>query len=232
MTEFTGEFFLPGQTKKRIFDDHFGRYEFAAGFAKGKRVLDIACGSGYGSYLIASSGAAFVQGVDISKEAIDSARRRFISDNLNYEQCDLLDFASSRPFDLIISFETIEHIHDFQRAIATYANLLADDGLLLISSPNRNITSPGAKTIADPPNNPFHVREFTTDELITELENGGLVVDRDKIYGQRLQIYFKNRTFLKIYKKIFQPHKLSNKYPKKFQILQPRYFIILAKKNK
>jgi SAM-dependent methyltransferase len=231
MTEFTGEFFLPGQTKKRLFDDHFGRYEFAAAFARGKRVLDIACGSGYGSYLVASSGAAFVQGADLSREAIAEARRRFVLGNLSYDQGDLLEFSAPDPFDLIISFETIEHIDDFRKAIERYRQLLAEDGLLLISSPNRNITSPDARSIDDSPNNRFHVREFTVEELIWELEKGGFQVDRDQIFGQRLQFYFKNRLLLKIYKKIFQPHKLSNRKPKKFKLFQPRYFVLLAKKK-
>lgn len=231
MTEFTGEFFLPGQTKKRLFDDHFGRYDFAVPFARGKRVLDIACGSGYGSYLVASAGAAFVQGVDLSQEAIAVARRRFVLDNLQYERSDLLDFVSDRPFDLIISFETIEHIGDYRMAIAKYRQLLAEDGLLLLSSPNRIITSPEAQSIEDPPSNRFHIREFTVPELIAELDKGGFRVEPDQIFGQRLQFYFADRRLLKLYKKLFQPHKLSNKKPKRFKMLQPRYFVLLATKK-
>lgn len=231
MTEFTGEFFLPGQTKKRLRDDHQGRYQFALNHIKGKRVLDMACGSGYGSFMLATGGAAWVDGVDISEEAISYARQQFQYNNLKYTVSDLLTYEPSAKYDILVSYETIEHVNDYKGVIATYYDLLAPGGKLLVSTPNRKITSPQAVNLQGAPSNIYHVREFIVSELVDELVSLGFSVGKNDIYGQRLQPFFKNRKLLKMYKKVFQPHKFSNPYPKFYHKLEPRYFIIMAVKK-
>jgi 2-polyprenyl-3-methyl-5-hydroxy-6-metoxy-1,4-benzoquinol methylase len=231
MTEFTGEFFLPGQTKKRLLADHQGRYQFARKFIEGKRVLDMACGSGYGSFMLASSGAIRVDGVDISEAAIGYARTNFKRENLTYIASDLLAFAPAEKYNVVVSFETIEHIENYREVIKKYQELLEPGGVLLLSTPNRLITSPKAKTLADAPSNVYHVREFIAQELVAELVAAGFIVDRRNIYGQRLQPYFRSQKLLKVYKKIFQPHKFSNAYPKRFSKMAPRYLLIQAIKE-
>jgi len=231
MSNFTGEYFLPGQTKKRLWDDHQGRYQFAQKFIEGKRVLDMACGSGYGSFMLAANGARWVDGVDISEDAIGFARENYQQENLKYVASDLLSFSSVEKYEVLVSFETIEHIDDYRGVIRKYWELLTPGGILLVSTPNRNITSPKAKTLADAPNNAYHVREFTVAELASELTAAGFFVDEGKIFGQRLQPYFRAQWLLKYYKKIFQPHKFSNVYPKLFKMLAPRYFVVQAYKE-
>ena len=68
--EFTGEFLVPGQSPAHLEQDHLERYRFARGFADGRRVLDIACGAGYGSQMLAEAGAETVTGVDLNQDII------------------------------------------------------------------------------------------------------------------------------------------------------------------
>ena len=77
---FTGEFFIPGKSGNRLEQDHMERYLFAAKFAQGKNVLDIACGSGYSSPLFVESGAVSYLGVDINKDLVKYANESYLSD--------------------------------------------------------------------------------------------------------------------------------------------------------
>src|SRR5450759_894493 len=93
--------------------EHASRYVFAAPLCIGKRVLDVACGEGYGAFMLARQGATEVIGVDISDEAIAIARHRFARDDVQFLIGDVLDLPAllgeQPPFDVIVSFETIEH---------------------------------------------------------------------------------------------------------------------------
>ena len=158
--EFTGERFVPG-ARGPIWIEHWHRYHFAAPFARGKRVLDIACGEGYGSALLART-AASVTGVDISAEAIAHARRTYAGvGNLRYAEgsCTAIPLGDA-SVDFAVSFETIEHIHEQAEFLAELARVLAPDGVLLLSSPDKaEYTDKTGVT------NEFHVRELYRDEL-------------------------------------------------------------------
>src|SRR5512146_3443739 len=106
---FTGERFTP-ECVREIWYEHWHRYAFAREFARGKRVLDAACGEGYGSALLAGT-AARVLGVDIADDAIAHARARYMRANLRFERgaCTALDVPAA-SFDLAVSFETVEHV--------------------------------------------------------------------------------------------------------------------------
>lgn len=161
--EFTGERFTP-ECVREIWQEHWHRYAFACGLAKGRRVLDAACGEGYGSDLLARVADAVV-GMDISDDAIHHAKSRYRRSNLQFEHGDVTALTrASGEFDLIVSFETLEHVEAQQGLIEGFAHALNDAGLLLISSPDKHTYSEVLGT-----RNEFHVRELYRDELLALL---------------------------------------------------------------
>lgn len=159
--EFTGERFTP-ECVREMWYEHLHRYAFAVPMARGRRVLDAACGEGYGSRLLAGS-AAEVTGVDIDAASIAHARERYGSTaSLKFETGDAtaLDAFADASFDLIVSFETLEHVLEQERMLAGFRRLLAPGGVLLISSPDR-----ANYTDATGVDNPFHVRELYRPEF-------------------------------------------------------------------
>ncbi len=161
--EFTGERVVPGKTPQTIYDEHIYRYIFASGLAENKVVLDVACGTGYGTRHLAEKGSGKVVGVDISAEAVDYARERFGKDNKASFVCanaTRLPFGDN-AFDMIVSFETIEHIRQHGKFLAECRRVLKENGLLICSTPNRRIFSP--KLVK--PINTFHVKEFWPGEF-------------------------------------------------------------------
>jgi SAM-dependent methyltransferase len=177
--DFTGERFTP-ECVREIWYEHWHRYVFARAFARGKRVLDAACGEGYGSALLASE-AASVLGVDIAEDAIAHARARYADRhaNLRFERgdCTVLDLPAG-SFDLITSFETLEHVMAQQALIDGFARVLATNGVLLISSPDKRAYSDVSGF-----RNEFHVRELYRDELLALLKPHFPFVH---LYGQKL----------------------------------------------
>ena len=231
MIEFTGEQFVPGVSSKRMRDDHLQRYKFASRFVSGKDVLDVACGAGYGSvFLKEYGGAKSVLGVDISSDVVKSAIEKYKRDGVDFTVGDLANFNPTRKFDTIVSFETIEHVHDYKSALSNLYKLLNDGGNLIISTPNRPVTSPYARTLSDKPRNPYHVREFAVSEIVSALRGVGFEVSSHNIYGQRQQYVFKNRVINRIYKKIFKPDIRSSP---KVELLtnEPRFIVIVATKS-
>jgi len=180
--QFTGERVVKGSTPERIWLDHMGRYEFASRYVKEKNLLDISCGTGYGSKYLYDAGATKVIGVDISSEIIDFARTQHQINGLEFKVGDIqkLDFPGNH-FDVITCFETIEHVQSQKKAFMELKRVLKPKGLLIISSPNRKLTSP-RKSINDRPDNPFHTKEFSTIEFISVVENYFGIL---KVYGQR-----------------------------------------------
>lgn len=175
---FTGERFTP-ECVREIWYEHWHRYAFALPLVQGKRVLDAACGEGYGSNMLAGQ-AAHVTGVDISSEAVQHARARYASrSNVSYEVSDAaaLSFAD-RSFDVVVSFETLEHLAAQEALVAGFARVLADDGLLLISSPDKATYSDIAGF-----RNEYHVRELYREELLELLRPHFPYV---RLYGQKL----------------------------------------------
>jgi ubiquinone/menaquinone biosynthesis C-methylase UbiE len=180
--EFSGERVVEGGTPERIWLDHVARYEFAGRYVKRKHVLDIACGTGYGCAILCHSKAKEVIGGDIASETVQFAYARYKMDRLKFKVCDILniDFPENY-FDVITCFETIEHVKDQEKGLIELRRVLKSKGLLIISSPNRKLTSAG-KSITDPPNNPFHVKEYSTKEFISVLGNYFEIL---QFYGQR-----------------------------------------------
>ena len=157
---FTGERFIPG-LKGEIWMEHWHRYHFASRWAAGQRVLDVACGEGYGSALLARS-AAHVTGVDVSEHAIAHAKGAY-ADRRNLElvraSCTDLPLPGA-SVDVAVTFETIEHIAEQDRFLDELARVLKPDGVLVLSCPNK-------LEYSDKRNyrNEFHVKEMYRDEL-------------------------------------------------------------------
>jgi SAM-dependent methyltransferase len=158
--EFTGERFLPGASGE-IWYEHWHRYHFAAKLAAGREVLDVACGAGYGSALLARQ-ARHVVGADISTETIEHARRVYAAvPNLEFRQadCAALPFPDA-SFDAVVSFETIEHIAAQEKFLDEARRVLRPAGLFVLSSPNKLEYSDRRGC-----SNEYHVRELYRDEL-------------------------------------------------------------------
>lgn len=153
----TGERMVPEHAAARTFWEHVGRYRFALGFARGRRVLDVACGEGYGAAALLRAGAAGLVGVDRAPEVVAHARARY---GIDARAGDALDLPlADRSVDLVVSFETIEHVDDQARFLDECARVLAPGGTLVVSTPNRPVYS------AEGHHNPHHHRELDEAEF-------------------------------------------------------------------
>lgn len=148
--------------------EHLSRYAVLAQFVKGKRVLDIACGEGYGSWLLKEWGATEVVGVDISESAITAAQKNFGRAGVRYlvgDACKAQEFLDHASFDIIVSFETVEHVADPLLFLQGLRTLAATNAGIFISCPNDHIAMPADKA------NPFHLRKYTFEEFQNLAEN-------------------------------------------------------------
>lgn len=158
--------------------EHAARYLFAMPFVENHKVLDIACGTGYGIGLMRSK-ANFVVGVDIDPEAAAEATAE-----CGLNGAVLLGNGVGLPFDddsfdVITSFETLEHLRERQDFLAELGRVLRTDGVLILSTPNANYSQP----VNGVPTNPFHVHEYEPRELRDELERYFKI---DSFLGQSL----------------------------------------------
>lgn len=163
-----------GGYSRRLIQEHIDRYNFAVPYIYNKIIADIACGSGYGSHLLAINGAKKVIGVDCDRKTILYAKNRYPNHNVTYKIGDANDLPiTSVSIDVIVSFETIEHIQVHQGFIKESKRILKRSGLLIISTPNRK------HSIGD---NPFHFREYDLKEF-KQMLNG--YFRKVTFYGQR-----------------------------------------------
>jgi SAM-dependent methyltransferase len=144
---------------------HVERYEWAARFVLEKRALDLACGVGYGAAILASAGARETLGVDLSDAAIAYARRAYVARGLAFEAHDAFAFEPGRRFDLVVSFETIEHVTDVVGLMSRLASLIEPGGTFVGSVPVTVSTDA----------NPFHIHDFTEQGFESLIRRAGLV---------------------------------------------------------
>jgi 2-polyprenyl-3-methyl-5-hydroxy-6-metoxy-1,4-benzoquinol methylase len=140
---------------------HTAAYAHAARLVEGKTVLDLGCNTGYGTELLSRS-AGRVDGVDVSESAIAAARSTYRASGIEFQVIDgkSLPFDSG-VFDVIVSFQVIEHIVNYANFIGEIRRVLAPGGVVVFTTPNALIRlDPGMK-----PWNEFHVREFSHSEL-------------------------------------------------------------------
>jgi 2-polyprenyl-3-methyl-5-hydroxy-6-metoxy-1,4-benzoquinol methylase len=145
---------------------HLARYEWCRELVAGKSVVDAACGTGFGSRILAEAGASSVQAFDLSAEAVADATQRCAGlDQVHVQVGDVTKLPiTSSSVDIYVCFETIEHVPQDQEVVAEAARILSPGGRYLCSSPNRTLTNPGTK-LSDPPFNPHHVREYNQQEF-------------------------------------------------------------------
>lgn len=141
-----------------LFTEHLARYRFAARFAPGRRVLDCACGTGYGSRILREAGAREVVGVDLDPRAVEYARSRYAFGGIAFlaDDATSLDRIADASIDLYVCLETLEHVSDGAALLRQAVRVLVPDGLFLCSTPNRDVSRAG---------NPFHIKEYTHTEL-------------------------------------------------------------------
>ncbi|KYH34466.1 putative S-adenosylmethionine-dependent methyltransferase [Clostridium tepidiprofundi DSM 19306] len=161
--EFTGERFIPDdKNNSEIAIEHIQRYRAILDVVKDKVVLDAASGEGYGSYIL-SQKAKFIYGIDISEEAIINANLKYKKENVKFirnsiEKIELQD----KSIDVVVSFETIEHVNEKtqEKFLQEIKRILKDDGVLIISTPNKKIYSDNANY-----KNEYHIKEFYYEEF-------------------------------------------------------------------
>lgn len=179
---FTGERFVPGVEDDEITIEHYQRYEAILELVKDKYVVDAACGEGYGSSIMGSV-AKRVIGIDISEDAIKRANANYGTDNVKYCQGDISDLPfKDHSVEVFVSFETIEHVNkELQvKFVEEVSRVLKQDGLFIISSPNKAIYSDLFNY-----NNEFHVHEMYKDEFVKLLEEKFSHV---KLFNQYLEV--------------------------------------------
>ncbi len=179
---------VPDETEPGIVALHLKRYEFALPFCRGMSVLDAGCGVGYGTAHLAQV-AERVVGVDVSDEAISYARAHYAEPNVEYLVADVLELPfADGSFDVVCSFEIVEHVADAERFVAELARVLKAGGRLILSTPRAD--DPTAR-----PDNPFHEREFDADELRTLLSSSFSSVE---LFGQRRIETARHRTLRRL----------------------------------
>jgi ubiquinone/menaquinone biosynthesis C-methylase UbiE len=157
----------PVESAGRWWGEHIHRYhEALLHIDPDDIVLDIACGTGFGTDIIAGKTNGKVIGGDIAADAIDECKTHWKKNNLEFRVLDgtKLDFPD-QYFNKIVSFETLEHTGQYREMVAEFARVLKPGGQLILSTPNRDVSSPDGIIV-----NPFHIQEFTCEELKQILE--------------------------------------------------------------
>jgi ubiquinone/menaquinone biosynthesis C-methylase UbiE len=178
--QFTGERVVPGKVEPDLWNEHLSRYYFAQPLMTERSVLDVGCGTGYGSSILASN-ARTVLGVDISKDAIGFAQQNYARTNLQFLVADCYRLSlKSESVEGVVCLEVIEHLLDQEAFLGEIQRVLKEDGLLVISTPNRIFYTDECKE-----SNPFHKREFDFQEFRSCLKG----------YFSRVEIYYQNHVY-------------------------------------
>jgi 2-polyprenyl-3-methyl-5-hydroxy-6-metoxy-1,4-benzoquinol methylase len=157
----TGERTLPDVPAENYwFRRHLAVYEWIAARVGGMRVIDMACGEGYGADLLARTGAASVIGVDANPEAHEHARLRYVRPNLSFERDAIEHF--SRPCDAITFLQTIEHVQDPGAVLEHFKAMVGPDGTVYVTTPNLLTLAPEGAEKSD---NPWHIKEYRAAEF-------------------------------------------------------------------
>lgn len=156
----TGERTLPDVPEENYwYRRHLAVYEWIGARVVGRRVVDLACGEGYGSEVLSRS-ARSVVGVDANPEAHEHARLRYRRQNLSFERALVEEW--SEPCEAAVFLQTIEHVRDPDAILAAFARVLEPGGVAYVSTPNvLTLAPPGAEKSG----NPWHVKEYRAEEF-------------------------------------------------------------------
>lgn len=138
--------------------DHLARYDIASQIVEGKTVLDAACGIGFGARILAEAGATTVTAVELDKGALERAHARYDHPSIHYLAANLEtdNWVNEGPWDIICSFETLEHLREPEAFVQRLRRALKPDGTLLLSVPGE---------VDQERANPFHFQHFTKVSL-------------------------------------------------------------------
>jgi hypothetical protein len=168
---------LTTETTGQVEIEHLHRYFFARSLSRGLDVLDVASGEGYGTALLAQV-AKSVVGVEIDAETVKHATAAYSTSNIEFRQGDARRIpCADASFDMVVSFETLEHFYEHDQFIAEVHRVLRPGGTLIVSSPERDVYSPAGGTP-----NPYHVHELTHAEFNTLMRSNFKHVS---LYAQR-----------------------------------------------
>lgn len=171
--EYTGERMVPGLADLGTFWEHVARYRFAGSFVSGRDVVDVACGEGYGTAGLRKAGARTVIGIDVSEEAVLHAQRKYHVD-ARHGSAEAIPLPDS-SVDVIVSFETIEHVPNPSQFLSECVRILRTSGTLIMSTPNVQVYH---GRVSD---NPFHCSEMRLDDFAHLVENH---FSKAQFYGQ------------------------------------------------
>jgi SAM-dependent methyltransferase len=153
--------------------DHLRRYLLAQQYVRGKYVIDVACGTGYGSAMLLRAGASQVISIDINSAALQYAKKHW--GTLRFIVGDAVRLPLPKHCaDIVVSFETLEHLTHPEDFLAEVKRVLKLDGRLLLSTPNRLVASPGSSI----PHSPYHAFEPTLSELQSLLSSQGWTIEQ------------------------------------------------------
>lgn len=161
LIDWTGERCVPWASDAQVVYEHLHRYLWAAPLVADRRVLDLASGEGFGAAILARL-AASVVGVDVDEQTVEHSRLNYERDNLTFEVGDAHDLSrlEDGSFGAIVAFEMIEHVEDQERVFDEVRRVLAPEGILIISTPDREAYQQAS------PDNPYHVRELDREEFV------------------------------------------------------------------
>jgi ubiquinone/menaquinone biosynthesis C-methylase UbiE len=181
---------LSNDPRSELWGEHRARYRFAAQFAVGKQVLDVASGAGFGLRMLREAGARPI-GVDYDGPALANIKRSADHPAPGLVHADATSLPlSDASLDLVVSFETLEHVPDAPAMVRELRRVLKPGGQLVLSTPNRAFGPPELHR-----GNPFHIQEFTAAELRALLEQSFSTV---QLYGQRPSPAYRYVPFLMV----------------------------------
>ncbi len=231
----SNERIIPGSVSQAALSEHFARYLFAKKYSQGKRVLNVASGCGYGSEILNSS-AREIFNIDISEQLVAYGNLNYGNYKNHFLTMDAQKMAfPDKYFDLIVTFETFEHLPKYSNFLTECHRVLKDNGKIILSMPNKKITSPSF----DKPVNMFHFKEWTIEEF-ERIIDGKYQIDR--FYGQNFTTpnhyskLFSITIFQKLLNFLYQNipatiFKFIKKHYLKFKVYRPNE-VRLDKKDK
>ena len=157
---------IPGVTSNFLMQEAYARYKFASKYIKkGDHVLDVACGVGYGTDILAKKAGSAI-GIDIDRETVVYAQQNFSQNSANF----ILSAAESTPFKdgyfgTVVSFEMIEHLQNPGIFLKEMVRITKKGGFVIVSTPNKEVHSVDGK-----PMSIYHTKEFSYQELSTLLK--------------------------------------------------------------
>jgi SAM-dependent methyltransferase len=181
LIEWTGERCVPWAPDVPVIYEHFHRYLWAAQIVRGRRVLDLGSGEGFGAAILADL-ATEVVGLDIDETAVEHSRLNYQRPGLTFERGSVTDLSVLEPdtFDAVVAFEVIEHVAEHEQVLAEIRRVLREDGVLIMSTPDRQVYSELSGY-----RNPFHVRELSLQELVSLI---GTQFQNQMLFGQRMVV--------------------------------------------